>query len=497
MSTMLRRARGLRGDGGDRGVALIVSIALTGLVAMVVLALVAVAVSEARFSGRDRQRSVAVMTAEGTVDTAIAQIQSAAPSSLPCGTLGSAGQVLSDSLTTSTEVTYYDSFDAEVPCDQVATSSDLETASIKSTTTTDQISGTLPAVRTMETLLRLTPVYGNDLDKAIFGNAGVIVENNGKVVTADGVPTADVYTNGDFECDGNQEYQGSIHAQGDITLDNSCLVAVDAYAGGTIDGSHPQAVINGRALAAGGDSRVDGHLGQYARASGTASGAACTPASKCVSNVSVPLPPAETFPQISWPVVGSAWQSELGFTNVVTFPSSSCEAPSGGDKFDGAGKWIRDNASSLPGNTVLLVNCSTPVYMSGINLAFNYNFAVFASRGVKIDGNPVITSTSASSPRNLYLVQPYGNACTSDPGIYLGNNVTFTTSANVMLYSPCDIDKRNQSDITGQIYAGGVAQLSNKTAMTFKLLPMAGIDVTSSTIESYDVEILYKRENVG
>lgn len=485
----------------DEGIAMVVAISLVGIVAMLVLALVTIALTEARGSGRDRQRSVSVMSAEGKIDTLMAEIQSSAPADLPCGSPASpeAQAVASDGLAVDWTVTYYDSSGTAVDCALVPTASDIAEATITATTTSDAIVGTSPARRTVETLIRLTPSYGNDLDKAIFGDAGVVVENNGTITTPDGQPTADVYSNGDVVCDGNQTYQGSIHAQGSITLStgSSCVVAVDAHAGVGIMANDPSAVINGRALAAGGNIVIKGHLGQYARATGTASGAGCVPSTKCESGVAVPTPATETFPQITWAQVGTAWQSELGFTNIVTFPAASCGAPTGpGDKMDNVGEWIKNNASSLPGNTVLLSDCATPVYMSGIDLAFNANFAVFSRAGLKIEGNPVIKSTAAAAARNLYLMQPYDAACTSAPGIEIGNNVAFTTTANVMLYSPCDIEKRNQTDVMGQIYSGGTAYLSNKTAMTFVMLPMAGVDVTTSTVEYYDVEILYKRENL-
>ncbi|WP_225754485.1 hypothetical protein [Actinotalea sp. Marseille-Q4924] len=347
--------------------------------------------------------------------------------------------------------------------------------------------------------MRLTPSYGNDLDKAIFGNAGVVVQNNGTITTPDGQPNADVYSNGNVICDGNQTYQGSIQAKGSITLStgSSCVVAVDAHAGLGITANDPSAVINGRALAAGGNIVIKGHLGQYAQAKSpfTATGSGCTPATKCQTVADVPMPPSETFPEITWTKVGSAWQSELGFTNIVTDPVT-CGVPGPGDKTDKVGEWIKNNASSLPGNTVLISTCANPIYMSGVDLSFNANFAVFAKGGIKLEGNPIVKSTSTTA-RNLYLMHPYDSTCTAGvPGIDIGNNVAFTTTANVMLYSPCDIQKRNQTDVMGQIYSGGTAYLSNKTAMTFVMLPMAGVDVVTSTIEYYNLEILYKRENL-
>src|SRR5665647_803959 len=266
----------------DAGIAMVVAIALMGIVAILVLALVSVALSEARGSGRDRQRSGAVMVAEGRVDTLVSQIQSAAPASLPCDdaatTDGGDVTVMSDDQDVSAVVTYYDAAGGAVDCANLA-STVLTQAKVVVTSTSNQIVGTSAARRTVETLLELTPTYGNDLAKAIFGNAGVSVSNNGTVRTPDGALDADVYTNGDYICPNgsNQEYHGSIFAQGSITLAGSCTVLVDVHAGTFVNVSHNQADVNGRVLAAGGNALVQGDVGQQVRATGTASGGACRP----------------------------------------------------------------------------------------------------------------------------------------------------------------------------------------------------------------------------
>src|SRR5665647_3899849 len=356
---------------------------------------------------------------------------------------------MSDDQDVSAVVTYYDAAGGAVDCANLA-STVLTQAKVVVTSTSNQIVGTSAARRTVETLLELTPTYGNDLDNAIFGNAGVSVSNNGTVRTPDGALDADVYTNGDYICPNgsNQEYHGSIFAQGSITLAGSCTVLVDVHAGTFVSVSHNQADVNGRVLAAGGNALVQGDVGQQVRATGTASGGACVPSTKCVSGATdVAAPPAQPFPQISWAgLIPAAWNTELGFTNVV---NATCGARTGnGDNMDGVGEWIKANASSLPANTVVLANCAgvidpttgkaQRVYMSGIDLDLNKNLAIFASNGFHLDGAPTIRSTSPSEARNLYLMHPYTSLPTcvpGTPGIYVGNNVEFQRTANVMMYS--------------------------------------------------------------
>jgi len=102
-----RHVRG-RAD-GEEGIALVVAIALIAVVGMLIASVVAVAMYESRASGRDRQRSQAVMAAEQSIDMLMAQIQGASTATLPCGTLATQPvSVVSDRLTVMPTVQYYD-----------------------------------------------------------------------------------------------------------------------------------------------------------------------------------------------------------------------------------------------------------------------------------------------------------------------------------------------------------------------------------------------------
>ncbi|MDC7120796.1 hypothetical protein OMK64_04530 [Cellulomonas fimi] len=505
----LRRVLARRHE--DDGIAIVAAVAVAMVVGMLALAIVSVAVYETRATGRDRARSVAVAAAEARVDGLIATIQSTSPGLLPCGPLTDAASLGADSVDRTSTVTYYDASGATVPCAALA-STRLAQASIRTTADTGPIAGTQPAERTVETLVRLNPSFGNDLDKAIFGNAGVRLANQANIYGQDGQPDADVYTNGDVTCSNNQHYFGSISAQGQIRLENTCTIEVDAHARTGITATNPGVTINGRALVSNGSiSLGPAKLGQQARASGTVTGNVCSTAGKCVGGQSVAPPAVATFPIINWAsMTDPAWVNEGGFSTVVTFSSPNCgwyngpnlvgrdgKSTSLNGKADTVGAWLYANAWKLSGPTIVRSNCDMKVTLQGINIDMNQNLAIFAKGGVGFTNQTRIRSTTGDS-RHLYLIQPYDavtNPGSCGDGISLDNQVTVENTVDVLMYSPCSIRKANNTEHYGQIYAGGTATIDNRLEMYYQPLPVWGVQSATTAVEYYNIEILYKREN--
>src|SRR3954453_4020177 len=92
----------------DEGVALLVAITLTALASILMITMTTLVLREGRQTSRDRDRSASVMTAEGSVDNALAQIQNASVGSIPCGSsTRTATNAKPDTITITTTVTYY------------------------------------------------------------------------------------------------------------------------------------------------------------------------------------------------------------------------------------------------------------------------------------------------------------------------------------------------------------------------------------------------------
>lgn len=478
----------LRARREDDGIALVASIALIGVVGILLMALVAVSLNEATATGRDRQRSAAVMTAEALVDQTVAEVQSVEPGSLPCGETVPDG-VLADQLTVTSALTYYDTAGNPVDCADVAT---IELGSVKivATSVSQPINGELPARRTVETLLQLTPEYAIGLDKAIFGDDGINSANNG-TLRGNGGPNADIYSNGNIICQGQQTYQGSIFAQGFVRFENSCTAEVDVHARtGYFNTNH--GVVMGDVRVSNGPAQMDKatiHGKVWAGTGFTATGDKCS-SEKCISGQPVAPPPALEFPKLPWNATVQAQWVAQGYTNVVT-RNGGCN-PTG--EANNPGHWLLNNAASLPADTILITDCQVKIQRNAGTLALNRNVVIVAAGGIDISNSLTIKSSSTEL-RNLYMIQPFGSSC-SGVGIHLDNRVTFESTVLALLYSPCDIIKANQAEIFGQIYAGGEVSVRNKFDMQFKPLPVWGLETTTNEVEYYNVTLLYKRENV-
>lgn len=518
----LRRRLGLVTGTRDSGIAIVAAMAVVMLAAVLVVVAVSVAMSAAGQTGQDRQRSSGVATAEAQVDTVTAQIQSAAPAALVsiCGANSSSTRVGADTFALTTTVTFYNAAGQEiagpdVACSGIATTP-ATTARIVVNAVSSKLAGQLPAQRTVVSELKLTPSYAIGLDKAIFSNSSLTMSNKTVLKSGSGKPDADIYTNSDFQCQNNEEFHGSIYAQGSITMTNTCTVYVDAWAKGNVSFTNPGVSVAGRVLSSTGNASLDkASVGQQARAKGTVTGNICSTAGKCFPGSTLDNPPQVNFPQFIWDSTAQSQWVAAGYTNIVVLPQSGTNYQCGNyggsgplnGKVDGGGLWLYDHASTLPANTILIVNCpNDKVTLQGIDISLNKNLLILSRAGVSFTNKTTISSVAgtgtASNPNLLYFVQPYAATtpaswtytCQGD-GISLDNQVTVANTVNTLLYSPCPIRKANLSAIVGQVYGGSTVSVDNQLDMTYYPLPVwGGIAATSNTVKSYSVDVMYKRE---
>lgn len=523
------RSRRVQGR-DDRGVALVAAMGVVMLVGILVTVAIAIALSEAQQTGRDRQRSAGVSLAESQVDLTLARIQSAPPAQLGsslCGTSTSTSGVGGDGYDVETTITYYNAAGVEVPCGAVPTTT-VAQAKVVTRTTSGAVAGTSAAKRQVETLLRLTPAFNNDLDKAIFAEGALTMSNKVVLTSASGNPDADIYTNGDFYCRNNQEFAGSISAQGAIYLEGRCQVAVDVHAKGEVRITQPQVSVGGRVLSSNSSVSLDkASIGQQARAAGAVTGQTCSTPGKCFPNLGaggVEAPGTIAFPQLVWDAAAQAAWTAKGYTNVVTFPQGNfgcgwynppgnqdLVGPDGksknmNGKASGVGAWLYANTYKLPAPTIVVSNCpSDKIILQGLDLELNHHVVLVSRGGVSFSNKSVIQAVAgtgtAADPNLLYFIQPssyYGTpkTCSAwEEGITLDNQVEMKATVNSLLYSPCKIRKANQSEITGQVYSGSALNFDNQLDMKFAPLPVWGGLSATSSVKSYSSEVLYKRES--
>lgn len=488
----------------DDGIALMMSLSVMAISLVLALVAAKVATSTSQSSGHDRQRVTAIDAAEAGVDQSYALIQSAG-TNLPCSTSGTISGA-SDNPSYSVTITYYDSqSDALAQNDPMScpTTSQPTWAVITSTgKPAHQLAGTVPAIRKMQSLVRLTALHADGFTNAVYGESGLSFQNQATITGHVGAD-ADLYTNGNFSCNNNQSYAGTIYSQGSINF-TQCSVQGDLYAKNAVTVQNNSS-IGGKVLAAGGGATLSSNatVSGTVTASGTVSWTGCT-STKCISNANVPPPPSQPMPQFdqTGPYgTDSTWfenqWAALGYTNYLPTTQWDCNAPGDGQPKDANPTyWILDYASGLSQPTQLHTACA--INFSGVKtVKLGSNLAIFANGGFSSTQQATWSSTNSSQTRLLYWIAPFNTALSNNcsaPGISTDQNFGTSNSVNMLLYAQGPINFSNNGTHIGQIYSGCTVTINNNYNLQYDPMPIAGVDPATTPVQGYAVDVGFKRE---
>ncbi|MCU1676348.1 MAG: hypothetical protein JWM93_1106 [Frankiales bacterium] len=501
MSSWVSRA--VRRSADDSGVALVVALALVGIVGVMLLAMTAYTMREIGATGRDRQRSAGVMTAEGKLDKLMADIQNAKPENLPCNS-SDVVQNGPDELALTWRIEYRNGTSLLSTC-PLASTATVTSAKLIVTSKSKPVNGQTPAIRTMESYLTLTPDYGYLPNAALFADAGMTLSNNGDFYASASGESANLYTNGSLSCANGQSYAGDLNVRGTLTMSGSCRIDGDATVGalgagakGTVGGD--LYVVSGNVSLSSAMS-VGGHV--YFSPGFSATWTGCV-GDKCKQVSGLTLP-SQTFPQIPKTAYTDPQWAAAGFSVISGLPAAmtTCVKGGGSSKWNGPGKWLSDptGAPSRSTPTIFVTNCNTGVYIdSPVTVLLKTDIAIFSDG--PIDLSKIKIKSTNATHHTLYLIQPY-NAVASHPcpaasatGISLSQLVEIAPEIETLMYTPCNVVKGNNSSVTGQIFAGGTATISQKLAMTYEEVPVYGV-TGGARIKGYQLDIRYKREGTG
>lgn len=487
--------------GRDEGVAIVVAVAVTMLAGILVLMVTAIARFQSSATGHDRQRSSAVATAEGMVDSLVAEINGSDTSLLPfvCGQITNANRVVGrDSMDSVATVTYYaaDSTTA-IPCGALGVTPPAF-AAVGVTTTAEPIGDGLPAQRTLETFVRLSPAYANVLNKALFSESGITIGNNSDILASNAGEGNDagVYTNGPLTNAGgsNQVIQGDLLSQASITWTKTLFVEGNVWARNNVTLGHNSITVGQNVLASTGSAVLNPGVtvGKDVRAGSSITWSGCTTES-CFAPDAVPPPPVLALPVITWSHM-SEYRPTGSSTVLFGAGGLPCSA-------DAVGFWIRDHASTLTEPTVVESRCAEPVRLSGVNTVLANDLAVFSATGFTLKSTTLAgdSSTPATAPRRLYLVQPKDavlGSCPAAPTVTTNSGIDFVTRVATLLYTPCSVDLGQYTKLNGQVYAGGTINIAQHSRITYSPLEALGV-AAPSAVSSYSVELLYKRESMN
>lgn len=475
----------------DRGSTLLVAMLVMGVAVALTLLVVGVAVGSSRSTGTDRQRLVAVNAAEAGVDAAYVTIQSSGVL-LPCSwpLYGTQDLATAPDRTTGRATIVYTGASGATGCPLAAGDAPVKAV----ITGTGTAGSATPRSRRMEALVNLAPVVGDGLDKAMFGDRGVAVQQSGTVTAPPG-EKSDIYTNGDFACANSTRFAGSVIAPtGRITMTGTCGATGDVWALGAVvlEGNK---TIGGRVLSAtagitaAGNTTVNGTL--MAKLAITWPG--CAQPAKCLADQSaVPAPPVSPFPELRGDLAAIAKWTAAGYTQVAL--TGPCNAAHLGDD-------LADRLRTLTTKTLFTTDChvelrgtrSTPVRADA---------AVLARGGVSTSNQ--VDLVSPNGPHTVHFIQPFdavpSRPCTRYPSSspVMGPSQSFTASADLTLlwYSPCDIAYGNQGTAYGQVISGSSLIVNNNFSLGYRrpFLPDGAVGNATTTTTSYSLDVVYKRE---
>lgn len=484
----------VRTSHGDDGITLVVAMMVMGVVVTLSVLVIAVAISTAQSSGRDRQQTVAINAAEAGVDAAYASIQSSG-TNLPCSwpdpanaTATALVNATPDVATSQATINY---FKADgTPVGRCPTAADVGvnapvTAIVDGYGKTTNSTGDGRTVtRRMQALINIKPVYGNSLNKAIYAEGNLAIKNQATLTGSDG-PNADVYANGSFTCANNQNYAGSVYLQGDATVQGSCTIVGDLWAKGSVsNASGTNGSVGGRVISRSSTISLPGNFSVNGSllAAGAITWPGCSTAGKCLAHTTAPAPPVLPFPVLRGDAATLATWEANGYT-VIT--DNNCSTIKGN---------IIGTYAQAGVKTLVRTSCAVN-FSNDKDIPLREDLAIFADGGFS-SSQRVRFGSSNGAPRTLHWVVPADAATRpcSSPGITTDNQFSFATEVTMLVYSPCDISFSNNAAYFGQIIGGGNVSINNQYTMQYRDVPVFGIDPASLPLLSYKIDVLYKRE---
>jgi len=469
----------------ERGMSMVVAVLVVFVVMILATTIVAQTMHNQTQSGKNRQRLQASDAAEAGIDwfynhlqttkvTNLVAYTTAAPKTLTLGTQPTNARV-------EATIVYYDAAGAVMNppfTSQLFPSS----AFIHSVGT---VNGQQP--RTMETYVKLTPVYGG------FG-AAVITMNSltiGNNLTLNGYQTqdADIYVNsGNLIINNQPDVYGSVYVvAGTATLGGNSNIRQNLWANGAVRIDSPASVSGNVISSTSSITSVTGtgHIGGNATAGTTISSVSV--AGTSTPNTLQPPPPSQPLPQIPW--VQSDWTDPAKTSpdlpyQVVTY--SDCSA---------AAAYIKTNPTPSGGSGGIVVRI-TPAcnltFANNTNVTLNGNLAIVTDGSITFENQN--TWTASGSKKKLYLIDAYrtGLVCTTPSSPYDISTSQNTNYVNmdVFFYSPCTVNMNNRNvTFSGQVL-GGRVNINNQFTLNYVPVKVPG----AGEVTGFNEDIAYIRE---
>jgi hypothetical protein len=463
----------------ERGIAMVIALLVSFVLLIVASTIVAQSIHNAESSGLDRRRLQSVNAAEAGNNFYYAYLQSTPVTALSCDAVTQAIASAPAAASFTATPTFFDATDTEIACTGTPFTSTFYPASV-SIQTTGTVSGQTP--RTMETFIRLTPVYGG-FGQAILSNAGANFPNNFDVYGNNG-NDGDIYIlNGNLTISNTPHIRGNVYVpNGSATMGGNSNITGTLWTNGNVVLNNP-ATISSNVITTSGSISGSGAIGGNATASTTITGVSV--AGTSYPNTVSPPVPTQTFPKITYAGINKA-----GYT-INTF--------SGAGACTSARTFIQ---GGITGNQVVYITGATPCTYTNSNnstVSLGGSLMLVTDWGINISNKSTWNASSANT--SVFFISTWradGNtalahdACgsgSSSKSVSTGNNTDFNSNVQAFFYSPCTVTMANQNNFYGQVM-GEPVNISNQFTMTFRPVLVPGY----GEVTSFQQDIAYVRE---
>lgn len=456
----------------ERGVAMIVSLAVAFIVLLLATVVVAQSIHSLDASGYDRERLLSINAAEAGTNHWYAYLQTTPSLSMavdPGCDAGTGQLTIADVVQSGPSAAAFDSVGTFYAADgttqmNCSSFSDTTYPAFAKVESTGTINGA-PA-RTIETFVRLTPNLGG------FGAAILAVNSpsfqGNFTVNGNSGNDGDIYVlNGNLSIQNAMTVYGNLYVPfGSAVLDNNAVIKGNLWARDDVDIDNP-ATVEGAALSSEGDIFGSGFVNGDATAAGDVDAANLTIGGTVTEFVSMPDVPTQTFPQITSDT--SAWIS-AGYTLV------DLSTATGLTDCTRAHDWIR-NRWATSGITNALIRIDETCTLTPPN---NTTYSVPGHLGIVSDGGFNFSQRStwngtSGSIKSIHFISVYSATCSgTTKDITVGNNTSFNSFTNVSFYTPCRATMNNQNAFAGQVLAKDVT-IGNNFKMSYKPVLVPGI----------------------
>jgi hypothetical protein len=493
----------------ERGAAMVIALLVTMVVLVLSITVVQLSIHSSTSSAYDRRRTIAVDTSEAGVDDYYHYLADfvtvgSTLTTIECARAGEVTTGPNEGAWTSTLTLYSYSGGVYTPisCPPPA---GVTPDAAKVTSIGRSPSNAL--LRTMESFMRISPIYGG-FNQAMLTTSPTTIGNK---ITLNGLAgdDSDVWVSCpsspcSLTLNNNQVIAGNLYVQGAVTMSNSVYVSGDVWATGSVSLS-TGATVQGSVKSSGGSISVTNPawIAGDATAAGTASDVSRIGGTTSPGAVVDP-PPSRPLPQITFNATEqAAWQAKgfeiKTFTDCTSAKNFILSIPSATNNIYGTKDYV------------VYVNVAIPCTISfGNNSTINLpgSLAVMTKGGISMSQKVVWQASNPNGSKllatgadaQLFLISIYRSGLVCNPptpgpyDISTSNNTDFLNVSqspilSVFMYSPCAVNLANQNAFNGQVMAKTL-NVQNQMTLNFQPVLVPGV----AEVTGFTQDVQYKRE---